>query len=325
MHETFSTKARLELEDLLKDVDLGVIPEGSIEVIADPNPILNRSEDDIIVNIEANIRRGLPQLKPHPDNDEQIAIVCGGPSLEHTVDELRDCVFQGYKLVAINNAYNWLIDHNIKPSAAVCIDSRPFNARFYERDVPGCRYFFSSQCDPSVFDMCEGRDVTIFHTVIKAENFEDDKKDRPGYKWACTLDKFYGGHWMQVASGPTATLKALLVFKILGFRYFDIFGFDSCILNEKHHVYEQNENNEDINKARVIYCGGKEFLACPWHIGQADAFLKFMCKHAHKYMKIDVHGDGLIKHMMKTAAKMKLNDNSKLVKFSLDPCLAMED
>src|SRR5262245_30895591 len=78
------------------------------------------TEDDVLLKqVHANIRRGLPQLQPHNINPHNALLVCGGPSLAMTEHELRDAVWAGGKIVAANGAYQWCIDHNFKPSAAI--------------------------------------------------------------------------------------------------------------------------------------------------------------------------------------------------------------
>jgi hypothetical protein len=119
--------------------------------------------------IYANIRRQLPQAKPHALNGQEVAIVGGGPSLLSTFDELRELAFRGVKLVALNNAAAWLLERNLRPSMHILLDARASNARFITPPIPQCKYFVASQCHPDLFDAVDGRDVTIWHAVSEED------------------------------------------------------------------------------------------------------------------------------------------------------------
>src|SRR5262245_26650791 len=89
---------------------------------------VNTPEDVLLNNVALNIRRGLPQAQPHnPNHTTTIALVCGGPSLKETEKELVQCAWAGAKVIAVNGAYQWCIDRNIRPSGFVMLDAREFN------------------------------------------------------------------------------------------------------------------------------------------------------------------------------------------------------
>ena len=179
---------------------------------------LNTAQRVIRANIRNNIRRHLPQLCAYQPNNERIAIVGGGWSLKYTETELRDLVFSGVKIVALNGAAEWLVERNFKPSVHIVLDARPINAGFFKYDVPGCKYFLASQCHSSVFDAVAGRDATIFH-VISTTNETERRR----------LDEYYGkGRWQDVPSSGTVGIVAILLCRLLGFQFQHLFGIDSC-------------------------------------------------------------------------------------------------
>jgi hypothetical protein len=251
---------------------------------------LNTDKDRIIANVETNIRLGLPQVKPYPPQARPALICGGGPSLEHEFEDLRDRWWKGDALIPVNGAYSYLIDKNLRPSAAVLVDARPFNARFFEYDVPGCRYLIASQCDPTVFEMLEGRDVSIFHMATHTEEEEE------------ILSGYYGdGKYVVAACGSTVTLNALSVTRILGFQFAHVYGFDSCFMDGRDHAYDQPENSRDrqIN----VHCAGRDFKCAPWMLKQAEDFMD-MVHHQGEMFNLNVHGDGLIAHIMQTGANL---------------------
>jgi hypothetical protein len=254
----------------------------------------NVGADGILRNISANVRRHLPQARPYEMQASGVAIVGGGPSLESTLPELREQVFSGVKVCAVNGAYRWLIDRNIKPSMQVVLDARPFNARFVEPAVPGCRYLLASQCAPETFDACEQRDTTVFHCVGSDEE-------------EAVIKAHYDGHFHAVGGGTTVMLRAITLLRMLGFFRMDIYGMDSCWLEGKHHAYDQPENNHDrAIKVWLIPTDNRSgerredlkrlFYCDPWMMKQAEEWNVMKAAYGHMF-KLTVHGDGLIANM----------------------------
>lgn len=249
---------------------------------------LNITDEEILANIKVNIRRHLPQLKTYNENTEQkIAIVGGGPSLEDTFHELLDFYTSGGKLVALNNTHDWLLNYGMKPSMHVLVDAREHNVRFVQNPIPTCKYFVASQCHPSVFDALEGYDVWIWHA-----------KNNIGEN--VILDDYYIGNYYPIIGGSTVMLRAIWMMRLLGFKEMEIYGFDSCMRGDKHHIYEQKEN--DGSEVRLVVCADKEFYAAAWMLSQADDFMHFV-KNMGKYFSLNIHGDGLISHIVKKGAE----------------------
>jgi hypothetical protein len=84
----------------------------------------------------------------------------------------------------------------------------------------------------------------------------------------------------------------------LGFPKFHIYGFDSCVM-EDHHSYAQPENDQDI--FLKVNMGGREFTCAPWMISQAQEF-KTLAHKLDDDAQLAVYGDGLIAHIIQTAA-----------------------
>ncbi|KKL70650.1 hypothetical protein LCGC14_2102810, partial [marine sediment metagenome] len=201
---------------------------------------LNVEEEAIYSNIRHSIALGLPQVFPHQLAPYKVAIIGGGPSLEYFVEDIRERFWRGDKIIALNNTYNWLIDNNIRPSAVVMADSRDFMARFVERAVPDCKYFIASQCAPEVFAKVMDRETHIWHCCNDETEVD-------------ILDEYYLGHnYHPVAGGSTVALRAIGLMRMLGNRYMDLFGIDSCHMNGKHHAYEQPENDDEEVRS-IVY------------------------------------------------------------------------
>lgn len=252
---------------------------------------LDNSDRSICRSIRINIKRELKPILPHYLNDTRICIIGGGVSLDDTKDELREQADQGHKLVCTNNSYAWCLDNDFRPSAQVILTSRKEGLRFVGPPVEGCKYFLASQCLPRVFNAVEGRDVYIFHC-------------RNGQKEKRILDKYYGPFgYHYVSGGSTVVLRTIWLMRILGFRWMDIYGCDSCYLEGKHHAYDQPEG--DRKEIQWVECEGRKFLVSATMVSQADDFLAFV-KENGQYFTLNVHGDGLIAWMIKRGAELQL-------------------
>jgi hypothetical protein len=278
--------------------------EGFYKVAFDPdNDGCNVSDDLILEQVIANVKRQLPQVMPHAANKEIVALVCGGPSLEKTKKELVEQAWAGAKVIALNGAYQWCIDNNIKPSAMIMLDARQFNSRFVETPVTGCHYFLASQCHPDAFEICRDRDTYIWHCCSGGESEYG------------LLKEYYFGRTFPIGLGTTVAIKAIQLMNMLGFKSFDIFGMDSCWLSGEHHTYSQGENDKDKYMPVWLTPEGHEelaekFFCAPWMMRQAIDFQNLIREQGNKF-RLNVRGDGLIAATMRIAATLGLDSTLK--------------
>jgi len=245
--------------------------------------VLNTDEEKIKENVAHNIKLGFQQVEPHPTNDIEVMIVGGGPSLANSIDEIRRLRASGVKLIAINGAYKYCLDQGITPSAFVMVDAREFNARFVEPIVSDCKYFIASQCAPAVFKDLPKDRTYIWHT--SAELISE------------TLASEYKT-WWHVPGGSTVLLRAIPLFRMLGFKRFHLFGCDSCLSEDLHHAYEQKENDGQL--VIPVNVGGKIFYCHAWMVSQAQEFIDLI-RMLGDEIELEVYG-GLLHHILKTGA-----------------------
>jgi hypothetical protein len=192
----------------------------------------------------------------------------------------------GVKLIALNGAYNWCLDHDLVPSAVVVVDARPFNARFTKPAVDGCKYLIASQCDPSVLDGLPKERTYLWHTTA------DTVRD--------LLDEQYE-IWYGVPGGSTVLLRAIPLLRMLGFKQFHLYGCDSC-LGDEHHAYAQSENDTEV-VIPVTVSDGRVFQCHPWMVAQAQEFMDLI-KFLGDELEIATYGDGLLNHILVTGSKL---------------------
>lgn len=287
------------------------------EIEFSPDCRVNTSDEQLLAQIEVNIRRGLPQAMPYAPNEQTAIIVCGGPSLNDpsVQQELIQATWSGGKVVAVNGAYGWCIERNIRPSAMVLMDAREFNARFVEKPVDQCHYLLASQAHPRAFELCQGRQTTIWHALSagdkELEILDDyyftrskrstDPEDAP--------DPVGARHHFPITLGTTVSLRAISLMRMLGFVRFEIFGLDSCVLDGSHHAYAQPENDGEHTIPVWVRPQGRDdlarrFVCSVWQAKQAEDFMQLV-KDRGDMFQLNVHGPGLIATMIRTGAEME--------------------
>jgi hypothetical protein len=258
---------------------------------------LNVDKEQARANIIANSKLDLQHIRPHEPQDTEIMLVCGGPTTLDFKEEIIEKRKSGVPLVTVNGSYNMVIDWGLSPSLQCMIDAREFNRRFVEL-VPGytdtTKFIISTQCDPEVFAGLPEDRTYLWSISLDREEIE--------------LTKEYMGRmyedWFPVAGGCTVSLRALPLLQMLGFSKVHVYGLDSCNFPEKHHAYDQPENDDGKTQEIVVAEGTeweKKFQCENWQVYQAKEFVQMMPRQL-KDMDLIVHGDGMIAYMVKTMA-----------------------
>lgn len=244
--------------------------------------MLNTDEDKIRDNIRENLKRGHPQIWPFKEQETEVCICAGGPSLKDHLEDIKEKQCQGAKVVALANVAHLLKDAGIRYNAHILLDAKPRNSTFILPNVD-TTYFIASQCDPSVFEAAEktGKDIYIWHGVNNPEEFDVLQET--------------GEPFIPVQAGTTITPRAIRLFNILGYKNFHIYGFDSCYREGEHHSYEQPD--ADKHKRFKLDFEGKEFTVSPWMIAQFMEFTNFV-KNFGMNLNLKVYGDGLIARLI---------------------------
>jgi hypothetical protein len=112
------------------------------------------------------------------------------------------------------------------------------------------------------------------------------------------------GEHFPVNGGSTVMLRALPLLRMLGFQRFHIYGWDSCLRDDEHHAYSQDENTE--NDLTEITVGGRTFKCRLWMAAQAQEFI-IIQKLIADEVEMAVYGDGLIAEIIKAHAEDNVN------------------
>ena len=168
------------------------------------------AEDDILfANMDAAIARGYPQVTEAQEaKTGAILLVASAPSVKGQLELIKKMKAAGSPIVAIKGAHDWLIENGVTPDYALAIDPQEHRIAFY-KPQPSVHYMIASQCHPAMFDNLDGYQVTLWHPYVKKG------QDRPKKS-------------MLIGGGTTSGLRAISLFYVLGYRQFELFGFDSC-------------------------------------------------------------------------------------------------
>jgi len=250
---------------------------------------LNTTDVDIRRNIIMACRRGLEQAKPYERQNKEVIVLGGGPSLNDHWDDIIAKRAAGMALVTINGTYQQAIDRGLKPSAQVIADARAFNAKFVVPHIDGCKYMLASQCHPDTFDAAPKERTVLWHSVINPRS-------------CAMIDAELGeGNWYPVPGGSTAMLRIFPLFRMLGLCKFHVYGFDSCLVGDAHHAYDQPENDGETAINVSIRGSSRVFRCTVWMASQAQEFIAVM-RLLDDETQIAVYGDGLIANILKFGA-----------------------
>lgn len=221
---------------------------------------------------------------------EKIALVGGGPSIEKTIDELKE-----YKnIVACGSSHDWLISKNIIPTYAVICDPDPISANYYTKPQIGCNYLIATACDKKVFDILNGYQITMWH-CYSDDALKELIKVEPNVQ--------------AVGGGCTVGLRSLSIALMLGYNNIHFFGFDSCLgEKDKHHAYDFTDESEALGEIYKLKFGmyegieEKEYRCAGYQLAQASNFHEFF-KEFNGAFTPTFHGEGLLPDFMRMIMK----------------------
>jgi SAM-dependent methyltransferase len=255
---------------------------------------LLHDEDVINQNIRENLRQGYTEVKLHDKQDVEIMLLAGGPSLSQFEDDIRyRHKHENMPIVTTNGTYNWCLERGLKPAAQIIVDARKLNQRFLEPIIPGCKYLLSSQCHPDLLKSVPKEQLFVWHTSAAMEPIEELYGEGEPHTW------------FPILGGSTVMLRAFPLLQLLGFYKYHVYGFDSCLMDGKHHSYSQPENDQE--KIVDIEVGGKWFSCHYWMAVQAREYMEEV-KRMLQECEMSVYGPGLIAHILTTGAELSLGD-----------------
>lgn len=237
------------------------------------------------LQIEAAIKRVQKRIAPHPARPERVAVVCFGPTLADTWEQVKDFEF----VITCSGSHKFLVERGIIPTYHVEVDPRPHKVALIGPPQDGTIYCIASTCHRAVFDHLEGKDVRLWHVFDAKENGE--RLLPPGE--------------VALTGGCDVGSRAMTIAGFLGFRDLHVFGMDGCQKGDaKHAAAHPNE----AKKYNITEYAGIEYRTTP-------ALLEAGRQVFHELdqmpaIRATFYGDGLVQAMAKDYVQ-KIADPAK--------------
>lgn len=228
--------------------------------------------------LDAAKKHGFGRLKRRDKfNDRKLTIVCYGPSLKDTWQEIE------HPIMTVSGAHDFLVSKGVIPDFHVDCDPREHKIKMLNNPQKATKYVMASCCHPSAWDKLKDYNVKLWH-LLNGE--ETDKYMRQNHPDISPID-FIGG-------GSTVGMRALEVAGAMGFRRFAIHGMDCSFSADGHHAGEhagkvQNEIRVAVGK------GGPEFVTSPQMKEAAQEMEKFVLTYD---VELQFYGNGMLQCMI---------------------------
>ncbi len=220
-----------------------------------------------------NMKRGLGEISIGPVRNDPLYIVCSGPSLLETWEELKDCPGE---IWALNAAFDWLCAKDIRPDYGVCLAAENEILRYFEQCGEGDKFLFASQTHPELVDrvLDRGGSVTLWHPAHPEG-------------WEIPVPREY-----MVFGGGTVGSRAFDLAYILGFRDVHVLGMDACLSYDGRIAVETPMYDDRRDSLATYVVNGRAFVAMPSHARQVEDF-PHLVRHLEG-MNITLYGDGML-------------------------------
>jgi uncharacterized Rossmann fold enzyme len=218
-----------------------------------------------------------------PLREDNIAIVCYGPSLVQTWEHVRDFKY----IMTCSGAHKFLIDRGVVPTWHVEVDPRTHKIELLGPPHKDVEYLIASACHPKYFEHLAGYNVKLWH-IFSTE--EEALRILPSNEWAIT-------------GGCSVGLRCLTLARFIGFKFLHVFGMDGSEGETgKHAAAHPNQQ-----KAKdIVEFDGVEYVTTPGFLEAAKAV-----PHEVDMLSdttIQFYGTGLVQAMMKKHVRQPKKD-----------------
>lgn len=166
-----------------------------------------------------SMARKLPHHLQCINDSHEWAIIGFGPSLKDSLPEIRRLKRNGAKIVTVNKAHDFLLDHGIPPWAHVLLDPKDWVAKYVQKPRRDVRYFVASQCHDDTFEALKDFPVFLWHA---GQDFPEGPEPA-----AVLREKWPTQPWFIVPGPTTVGLRTIFLGSQLGASHFHLFGMDS--------------------------------------------------------------------------------------------------
>ena len=279
---------------------LSKLPDSVTRVPIVVTPKDSRDRKEIVNNIKTNMELidDFNWLKHGRVHNETALIVSGGHSVDY--DLLKKRIDEtGGKVFCVKHSYPKLLENDIQPFACVVLDPRPINGisthgikrkDLFKKIDPDTFFLIASMTDPSVTKHLQKKKANIKGWNAYSDAIRDpDVKDKIVVAKDSNIDE---GSTL-VTGGTCAALRTLSIAHIMGFRNFELFGFDCSIEGEVTKEMKKEKMETGQNKYLHVELNGHRF----WTTGELLAMAQDCEKlfdNMDMDMNITLHGEGTL-------------------------------
>ncbi len=201
-----------------------------------------------------NLKRGLEEIERGEAKKGPLYIVCSGPSL---LDSWQELIDRPGEIWALNAAFDWLCKQGIRPDYGVCLACENQILNYFQEASEGDKYLFASQTHPELMDrvLDRGGSVTLWHTAHPME-------------WGISPT---AGELL-IYGGGTVGTRAIDLAWVLGWRDIHILGMDACLSPDGRIAVETPMYEDRKQDLCTFISNGRAFVALPSHARQVEDF-----------------------------------------------------
>jgi hypothetical protein len=242
--------------------------------------------EELCSNIRSALARGLPELTLAPiKHDGTMVLVASGWSMPDFINSIKAQQAVGRPIVAIKAAHDFLVENGVEPDLWVNLDPRDRTSgiqRLNDHTV----YMPSSRCPPSTFDYLKSKKVLLWHSWAEGPEMQA-----------------IGPGKLAIGGGTTSGLRAINIGYILGYRKFELYGYDSCNRADGVKRFTGDLAGQTID----VFVGGpdgRKFSCNMAMAQQANEFQKIY--QVMSDVSINAHGPGLIAEILRVRRERKM-------------------
>lgn len=281
-------------------------PQNNKVIINTKNAIPHK---EICQHIEENQKLITNWIKPCSPHDEEIVIVSAGPML--VAEDVR--AMKGKKIVAVKHALEPLKKAGVKVWASILLDPRPHVSNFVDNPDPSIIWFVASQVDPEVTRklIAAGCKIWGYHAAVGAdEQYLTNKQ-----------------HYSVISGGSATATRGMFVMSHLGFKSFQLFGYDLCIPDKPDMNAKDEFGQPKYMEMSVGFSDGnlshkKCFWTEPQLIAQFEEINEIIKQDK---FKIEAHGDGIVPFVIKSKKLAELRNKELIARMTDGKTIHYED
>ena len=252
------------------------------------------------LQIQQNTARIKERVEPcHDLKDDPIAIVCFGPSLNDTWEQIKDFKY----VMTCSGSHKFLVERGIIPTYHAEVDPRDHKIKLMGQPQKETEYLISATCHPKLLDHLEGYNVKIWHVF---DGKEDGIRNLPANEWA-------------LMGGCSVGLRAMTIARFMGFTNQHIFGMDGCEGPTGKHAAEHPSQAKGHS---VVTYNGVDYRT-------TAGFLESARQTFHELdqmpdVKAKFYGDGLVQAMAKDYIPKPVDEGKRLIGFAKPELISAE-